>query len=105
MGYLFLWKKENHYVTHARLEFKNQEVISKHNIQFLQKKTTGIVKTRVIRSLNSREITCEGEESHTFQQDLVDCCDPQQFIVDIFKQSTTLEESVLVTIIATKLKV
>lgn len=50
-------------------------------------------------------MTFEGEESNMFQQDLVDCCDPQQFIVDIFKQSPTLEESVLVTIIATKLKV
>lgn len=50
-------------------------------------------------------MTCEGEESNTFQQDLVDCCDPQEFIVVIFKQSPTLGESVLVTVIATTLKV
>lgn len=75
----------------------------------MQKKTTGIFKIRVLRSLDSKEKTCKAGESNTFQQDLVDWCwfklpesDPEQRIFDIFKQSPTLEESALVTIIATK---
>lgn len=28
-GICFFGKKENHYITHARLEFKNQEILSK----------------------------------------------------------------------------